>query len=143
MYQITTKQELAPNIYLIEVAAADVAAKAQPGQFVIIRLDDKGERVPLTIAGVDTKKGTVFTAFHAVGRTTKKLAKVNAGESILDFSGPLGNPAEVGKFGKVLLVGGGVWCAPLHFVALALKRNGNKLVVVASGRTENDMVYEK
>jgi ferredoxin--NADP+ reductase len=143
LYQITTKQELAPNIYLIEVAAADVAAKAQPGQFVIIRLDDKGERVPLTIAGVDTKKGTVFTAFHAVGRTTKKLAKVNAGESILDFSGPLGNPAEVGKFGKVLLVGGGVWCAPLHFVALALKRNGNKLVVVASGRTENDMVYEK
>ncbi|MCW4016633.1 MAG: sulfide/dihydroorotate dehydrogenase-like FAD/NAD-binding protein [Candidatus Bathyarchaeota archaeon] len=141
MYKIVAKKELAPNIYLIEVAAPDVAAKANPGQFVIIRLDDKGERVPLTIAGVDLEKGTVATAFHAVGRTTKKLAKVNAGESIMDFSGPLGNPAEVGKFGKVLLVGGGVWCAPLHYVATTLRKNGNKLVVAAAGRTENDMVY--
>ncbi len=142
MYKIVTKKELAPNIYLIELAAADVATKSNPGQFVIIRLDDKGERVPLTIAGVDLAKGTVATAFHAVGRTTKKLAKMNAGDSITDLSGPLGNPAEVGNFGKVLLVGGGVWCAPLHYVAQALRKNGNKLVVVAAGRTENDMVYE-
>lgn len=142
MYEIVTKQELAPNIYLIEVAAEDVAKKSNPGQFVILRLDDKGERIPLTIAGVDLKKGTVATAFHAVGRTTKKLAKFKAGDSIMDLSGPLGNPAEVGKFGKVLLVGGGVWCAPLHYVATALKENSNELVVVAAGRTENDMVYE-
>jgi ferredoxin--NADP+ reductase len=142
MYEIITKKELASNIYLIEVAAADVAKKSNPGQFVIIRLDDKGERVPLTIAGVDLQKGTVSTAFHAVGRTTKKLAKLNAGDSIMDLSGPLGNPAEVGKFGKVLLVGGGVWCAPLHYVATALKKSGNKLVVVAAGRTKDDMVYE-
>ena len=142
MYKIVTKKELASNIYLIEVAAADVAKKSNPGQFVIIRLDDKGERVPLTIAGVDLEKGTVATAFHAVGRTTKKLAKLNAGESIMDLSGPLGNPAEVGNFGKVLLVGGGVWCAPLNYVAQALRKNGNKLGVVCAGRTENDMVYE-
>ena len=142
MYKIVTKKELASNIYLIEVAAADVAKKSNPGQFVIIRLDDKGERVPLTIAGVDLEKGTVAIAFHAVGRTTKKLAKLNAGESIMDVSGPLGNPAEVANFGKVLLVGGGVWCAPLLYVAQALRKNGNKLVVVAAGRTENDMVYE-
>ena len=76
MYEIVTKQELAPNIYLIELAAADIAKKSNPGQFVIIRLDDKGERVPLTIAGVDIEKGTVSTAFHVVGRTTKKLAKL-------------------------------------------------------------------
>ena len=142
MYKIVTKEELAPNVYLIEVAAPDVAAKSHPGQFGIIRLDDKGERVPLTIAGVNLQKGTVSTAFHAVGKTTKKLAKVNAGESIMDFSGPLGNPAEVGNFGKVLLVGGGVWCAPLHYVATVLKQNNNQLVVVAAGRTENDMIYE-
>jgi len=142
MYKILIKQELAPNIYLIEVAAADVAKKAHPGQFVIIRLDDKGERVPLTIASVDVKKGTVTTAFHAVGRTTKKLMKLNAGDSIMDLSGPLGNPAEVGNFGKVLLVGGGVWCAPLHYVASALRENNNKIFVVAAGRTENDLVYE-
>ncbi|PVX23049.1 MAG: ferredoxin-NADP reductase [Candidatus Bathyarchaeum sp.] len=142
MYELVTKQELAPNIYLIEIAAADVAKKSNPGQFVIIRLDQKGERVPLTIAGVDLNKGTVATAFHAVGRTTKKLAKMNAGDSITDLSGPLGNPAEVGKFGKVLLVGGGVWCAPLHYVAEALRKNSNELFIVAAGRTKNDMVYE-
>ena len=142
MYEIVTKQELAPNMYLIEIVAADVAKKSNPGQFVIIRLDQKGERVPLTIAGVNLNKGTVATAFHAVGRTTKKLAKLNAGDSITDLSGPLGNPAEVGKFGKVLLVGGGVWCAPLYYVAEALRKNGNKLFIVAAGRTKNDMVYE-
>ena len=142
MYEIVTKQELAPNIYLIEIAAEDVAKKSHPGQFVILRLDDKGERVPLTLAGVDVEKGTVATAFHVVGRTTKKLAKMSAGDSIMDLSGPLGNPAEVGNFGRVLLVGGGVWCAPLHYVAQALREKGNKVVVVAAGRTKDDLVYE-
>jgi ferredoxin/flavodoxin---NADP+ reductase len=142
MYEIVTKKELAPHIYLIELDAADIAKKANPGQFVIIRLDEKGERVPLTIAGVDLNKGTVATAFHAVGRTTKKLAKMQAGDSITDLSGPLGNPAEVGKFGKVLLVGGGVWCAPLHYVAQALRKNENELFIAVAGRTKDDMVYE-
>ena len=143
MYEIVTKQEVAPNIYLIELSAADVAKKSNPGQFVILRLDDKGERVPLTIAGVDLKKGTVATAFHAVGRTTKKLAKMNAGDFITDLSGPLGNPAEVAKFGRVLLVGGGVWCAPLYYMAQALRKKGNELVIVAAGRTHDTLVYEK
>jgi ferredoxin--NADP+ reductase len=143
MYEIVTKQELAPNIYLIELAAEDVAKKAKPGQFVILRLDEKGERIPLTIAGIDLEKGTVATAFHSVGRTTKKLAKMKAGDSIMDLSGPLGNPAEIGKFGRVLLVGGGVWCAPLYYVAQALREKGNEVVIVAAGRTQNDMVYEK
>lgn len=143
MYEIITKQELAPNIYLIELAAEDVYKKAKPGQFVILRLDEKGERIPLTIAGIDLEKGTVATAFHAVGRTTKKLAKMNAGDSIMDLSGPLGNPAEIGKFGRVLLVGGGVWCAPLYYVAQALREKGNELVIVAAGRTQNDLVFEK
>ena len=142
MYEILTKKELAKNIYLIEIVAADVAKKSNPGQFVILRLDDKGERIPLTIAGVNLEKGTVATAFHAVGRTTKKLAKFNKGDLITDLSGPLGNPAEIGNFGNVLLVGGGVWCAPLHYVATALRRNNNRLVIVAAGRTENDLVYE-
>ena len=142
MYEIVTKQELAPNIYLIELAAEDVARKSHPGQFVILRLDDKGERVPLTLASVDVEKGTVATAFHAVGRTTKKLAKLNAGDSIMDLSGPLGNPAEIDNFGRVLLVGAGVWCAPLYYLAQALREKGNKLVVVAAGRTKNDLVYE-
>jgi len=143
MYEIVAKQEVAPNIYLIEIAAEDVAKKSQPGQFVILRLDEKGERIPLTIAGVDLEKGTVATAVHSVGRTTKKLAKMNAGDSIMDLSGPLGNPAEIGKFGRVLLVGGGVWCAPLYYVAQALREKGNEVVIVAAGRTKNGMVFEK
>jgi len=143
MYEIVTKQELAPNIYLIELAAEDVAKKAKPGQFVILRLDEKGERIPLTIAGIDLEKGTVATAVHSVGRTTKKLAKMKAGDSIMDLSGPLGNPAEIGKFGRVLLVGGGVWCAPLYYVAQALREKGNEVVIVAAGRTKNGMVFEK
>jgi ferredoxin--NADP+ reductase len=142
MYKIVTKQELARNIYLIKIAAPDVAKKSNPGQFVIIRLDEKGERVPLTIAGVDFETGTVATAFHAVGRTTKKLAKLNVGDSVMDLSGPLGNPAEVDNFGKVLLVGGGVWCAPLYYIAKALHKFNNELVTVAAGRTENDLIYE-
>jgi ferredoxin--NADP+ reductase len=142
MYKIVTKQELARNIYLIKIAAPDIAKKSKPGQFVIIRLDEKGERVPLTIAGVDLENGTVATAFHAVGRTTKKLAKVNVGNSVMDLSGPLGNPAEIDKFGNVLLVGGGVWCAPLYYIATALRKLNNKLVTVAAGRTENDLIYE-
>lgn len=143
MYEIVSKNELANNIYLIEIFARDIAKKCNPGQFVILRLDDKGERIPLTIAGVDPDKGTVATAFHAVGRTTKKLAKLNTGDFIMDISGPLGNPAEISTFGTILLVGGGVWCAPLHYVASALRRKNNKLVVIAAGRTENDIVFEK
>ena len=143
MYEIVTKQELAPNIYLIELNAADVAKKANPGQFIIIRLDGKGERIPLTIAGVNNNSGTVSIAFHAVGRTTKKLAKLDVGDSVTDLSGPLGNAAELSNSGRVLLVGGGVWCAPLYYIAQALREKENKLVIVAVGRTENDMVYEK
>jgi ferredoxin--NADP+ reductase len=143
MYEIVTKQELAPNIHLLQVAAKDVANKAKPGQFVILRLDEKGERIPLTIASIDSEKGTVATAFHAVGKTTKKLAKMRAGDSLMDVSGPLGNPAEVGKFGRVLLVGGGVWCAPLYYVAQALRGKGNELVVVAAGRTKDGLIFEK
>jgi ferredoxin--NADP+ reductase len=143
MYEIIMKKELTPNIYLIKLAAADVAKKAKPGQFVILRLDERGERFPLTIAGIDIDNGTVTTAFHSVGKTTAKLAKMNAGDSIMDLSGPLGNPAETGKFGRVLLVGGGVWCAPLYYMAQTLREKRNELVVVVAGRTNNDIVYEK
>ncbi len=143
MYEIVTKQELATNMYLIKIIAADVASKAKPGQFVILRLDEEGERIPLTIAGVDIEKGTVATAFHAVGKTTKKLAKMKAGGSIRDVSGPLGNPAEINKFGRVLLVGGGIWCAPLYYVSQALREKGNELVIVAAGRTKDGLIFEK
>lgn len=143
MYEIVTKEELVPKIHLIEVSAPEVAQKAKPGQFVILHIDEKGERVPLTIAGCDTAKGTLAIAFHAVGRSTKKLAKMSKGNSIQDLTGPLGNPAEIEKFGRVLCVAGGVWCAPLRFVVQALKEKGNEVVIVAAGRTKDNLVFEK
>ncbi len=143
MYEIVTKQELVPKINLIEITAADVAKKAKPGQFVILRLDEKGERVPLTIADRNLEKGTVAVAFHAVGRSTKKLAEIKEGDSILDLVGPLGNPTEIDKFGRVLCVAGGVWCAPLRFVAQALREKGNEVVIVAAGRTKDTLIFEK
>ncbi len=143
MYQVVTKQELAPKVKLFEISAKEIAEKAKPGQFVILRLDERGERVPLTLARNDAEKGTVTVVFHEVGNTTKKLGSLNEGDSISDVAGPLGNPAEIGKYGRVLCVGGGIWVAPLHFLASALHGMGNKLVTVVGGKTKDDLIFEK
>ena len=143
MYRIVAKRELAPKIHLIEIYAEGIAKKAKPGQFVILRLDEKGERVPLNIADRDVKRGTVTLVFHEVGNTTKKLGCLKEGDSISDVVGPLGNPAEIDKYGRVLCVGGGVWVAPLYFEALALREKGNKLVSVVGARTKEHLIFEK
>ena len=143
MYRIVAKRELAPKIYLIEIYAEGIAKKAKPGQFVILRLDEKGERVPLNIADRDVKRGTVNLVFHEVGNTTKKLGCLKEGDSISDVVGPLGNPAEIDKYGRVLCVGGGIWVAPLYFEALALREKGNKLVSVVGARTKEHLIFEK
>ena len=143
MYRIVVKRELAPKINLSEIYAEEVAKKAKPGQFVILRLDEKGERVPLTIANRDEKKGTLTIVFHEVGNTTKKLGSLKKGDLISDVVGPLGNPAEIDRYGRVLCVGGGVWVAPLYFVALALSGEGNKLVSVVGARTKDNLIFEK
>jgi len=143
MYRIVVNRELAPKINLIEICAEEVAKKAKPGQFVILRLDEKGERVPLTIANRDEKKGTLTIVFHEVGNTTKKLGSLEKGDLISDVVGPLGNPAEINRYGRVLCVGGGVWVAPLYFVALGLRGEGNKLVSVVGARTKDHLIFEK
>lgn len=143
MYRIVAKRELAPKTYLIEIYAEGITKKAKPGQFVILRLDEKGERVPLNIADRDVKRGTVNLVFHEVGNTTKKLGCLKGGDSISDVVGPLGNPAEIDKYGRVLCVGGGIWVAPLYFEALALREKGNKLVSVVGARTKEHLIFEK
>ncbi len=143
MYKIVTKRELAPKINLIEITAKEVAEKVKPGQFVILRLDEKGERIPLTVANHDVKKGTITIVFHEVGNTTKKLGKMTEGDSLSDVVGPLGNPSEIGRYGRVLCVGGGIWVAPLRFEALALLEKGNKLVSVVAARTKDFLLFEK
>jgi len=143
MYRVVNKREIVSKVNLIEISAKEVAEKTKPGQFVILRLDEKGERIPLTIANQDTKKGTITIVFHEVGNTTKKLGLLKEGDFISDVVGPLGNPAEIGKYGRVLCVGGGIWVAPLHFEALALCEKGNKLVTVVGARTKDLLVFEK
>ncbi len=142
MYKIIVKRELAPKIKLLEVEAPEVAAKSNPGQFVILNLHEKGERFPITIAGVGTSDGTIRLVFNEVGKSTRQLGTLNEGEDILNLAGPLGKPTEIEKFGNVLCVGGGVMIGPLHFVALALKKAGNRLITVIGARVESLLIFE-
>jgi ferredoxin--NADP+ reductase len=143
MYNIVSKRELVPKIKLFEVEAPDIAAKAQPGQFVIVIHGKVGERIPLTICGYDTKKGTVSFAFHEVGKSTKGLGCLNEGDSIDNVTGPLGNPSEIKKFGKVLCVGGSVMIAPLLLQAKAMKEAGNIVTTVLGARSEEFIMLEE
>ena len=120
------RQDLVPNIHLFKIAAPAVAKKAQPGQFVVIRIDEKGERIPLTFADWDEKEGAVSIVFMEVGTTTRKLALLKEGDSIANFIGPLGVPTHIGKFGTVVCVAGGFGAATIMSIARAMKKEGIK-----------------
>jgi len=143
LHKIVTKRELVPHTNLFEFSAKEIAAKTKPGQFVILRIDEDGERIPLTIAGANVEKGTITVICHEVGKSTKQLGKLKEGDHILDLLGPLGKPAEIEKLGTVLCVGGGVMVAPLHFQAKAFHEAGNKVIGVIGARTENHLIFEK
>jgi len=143
MYQIVAKKELAAKIKLFEVYAPDIAAKANPGQFVILRVCETGERIPITLVDSNTQKGTVTLVFNEVGKTTSQLGLLNQGDYIPNIAGPLGNPSEIQRFGTVLCVGGGVMTAPLLFQASALRKAGNKLIIVIGARIKNLLIFEK
>jgi len=142
MYKIINKQELAPKIKLFDVHAPRVAPKAKPGQFVILRVDEKGERFPITVAGTDISQGTVRLVFNEVGKSTRQLAALEEGDSILNVVGPLGKPSEIEKFGKVLCFGGGVMVPSLCFVASALKEAGNEIIGVVGARIKDLLIYK-
>jgi NAD(P)H-flavin reductase len=141
-FTILKKQELVPTIYLMDINAPRIAKKAQPGQFVILRIDETGERIPLTIADFDRKIGTITMIFQAVGKTTTKLSKLKTGDAILDFNGPLGNPAHIQNDGTVILVGGGVGVAPIFPQARAFKEAGNKVISIIGARSANLLLWE-
>jgi len=143
MHKVVRKEELAPKIKLFEVDAPEMAEKSKPGQFVILIIDEKGERIPLTIAGYDAKKGTITFAFNEVGKTTKQLGCLIVGDSIWNITGPLGIPSEIKKFGKVLCVGGGVMIAPLMLQAKALAEAGNEIATVIGARIADLLIFEK
>jgi len=137
-----TKRELVPHINLFEFSAKEIAVKTKPGQFIILRVDEKGERVPLTMAGVDSEKGTITVVCHEVGKSTRQLGQLEEGDRILDLLGPLGKPAEIGKFGIVLCIGGGVMVAPLCFQAKAFHEAGNRVIGGIGARTESQLIFE-
>jgi len=141
-FKIIKKQELVPTIYLMDVSAPRIARKAQPGQFVILRIDENGERLPLTIADFDRKKGTITMIFQAVGKTTTHLSTLGIGDELLDFIGPLGNPAHIENMGTVILVGGGVGVAPIFPQARAFKEAGNKVISIIGARSANLLLWE-
>jgi ferredoxin--NADP+ reductase len=128
---------------MFEVEAPEIAAKAKPGQFIILIHGVKGERIPLTISAINPAKGTVSFAFHEVGKTTKELAFMNEGETISNITGPLGNPSEIKKFGKVLCVGGSVMIAPLLLQSKAMREAGNSVTTVLGARSEEFLMLEE
>jgi ferredoxin--NADP+ reductase len=141
MYKIVNKKDLAPSIKEYEISAPRVASKIKPGQFVIIRLNERGERFPITVANADRSKGTVTLVFNEVGKSTKQMGVLNQGDSVLDLVGPLGNPSEIDKYGRILCFGGGVMTAPLYYVALALKEAGNEILGVVGARIKDLLIY--
>lgn len=143
MYKIVKALELAPKIKLFEVYAQQIAEKARPGQFIIVIIDEKGERVPLTIAGYDAKKGTITFAFNEVGKTTKQLGLLKEGDFIANITGPLGNPSEIRNFGKVLCVAGGVMIAPMLLQVKALREAGNTVVTVIGARIKELLFFKE
>lgn len=143
MYKLVAKKELNESVTLLEIEAPFVAKKAQAGQFIIFRIDEFGERVPLTIADYDREKGTVTIIFQKVGLSTKMLGKMNVGDCILDFVGPLGTPTDYEDFKRVAVVGGGVGCAIAYPQAKALHSKGIQVDVIAGFRNKDIVILEK
>jgi len=143
MYKIVRKKELNPSVTYMEIEAPFVAKKAKAGQFIIFRIDERGERVPLTIAGYDREKGTVSIIFQKVGLSTEMLGRMNEGDSILDFVGPLGKPTEVEGKKRVCVVGGGVGCAIAYPSAKAFKEAGAEVDVIIGFRNKDIVILEE
>lgn len=138
MYDILAKEELGPNILEFLVEAPLVARAAKPGQFVVIRLHERGERIPLTLADWDPGEGTITLVVQEVGKTTRELGeKFSVGDAIRDVVGPLGNPSEIRRFGTVVCVGGGVGIAPLFPIARALRAAKNHVIGIAGARSRD------
>ena len=142
-YKVLKKEEIAPSVHRMVIDAPDVAKAAKAGQFIILRIDEKGERIPLTIADFDKEKGTVAIIFQEMGKTTKQLAKLSAGEFLEDVVGPLGTPSDVRKLGTVILVGGGVGVAPAYPQAKAYRKAGNKVISIIGARNKDLLILEE
>jgi ferredoxin--NADP+ reductase len=142
MYKIERKKEIGNKVHNLEIYAPEIAKNAKAGQFVIFRIDEKGERVPLTIAGTNPQKGLVRIIFQEAGKSTTHLAALCEGDSIRDFVGPLGHPTVIKYYGRVVAVAGGVGAAELLPVIKELKTVGNKIITIAGARCKDLIILE-
>jgi ferredoxin--NADP+ reductase/dihydroorotate dehydrogenase electron transfer subunit len=141
-YTILEKKQIAPQVHLMKVLASDVAKAAKAGQFIILRIDETSERIPLTIADFDADEGYVTIIFQEMGKTTKQLARMTDADVLQDFVGPLGKPADVRKLGTVILVGGGVGIAPVYPQVKAYRDAGNKVISIIGARNKDLLILE-
>jgi len=142
MNRIIKKKRLTEGVNLFEIEAPLIANKRKPGQFVILRINEKGERIPLTIADVNKEKGTITIVAQVVGKTTKHLGSLNPNDNLLDLVGPLGQPTHIEKFGMVVAIGGGVGHAVCYPIARAMKEAGNYLISIIGARTKELIILE-
>ena len=142
MAQIISAKFIAPNIKRFEILSPKIARRRKPGQFVIIRIDESGERIPLTIADSNTENGTITIIVQSVGKTTMELNMLEKGDTILDVVGPLGKPSEIEYFGTAVSIGGGVGTAIAYPTAVALKKAGNHTISIIGGRSKEFVILE-
>ena len=143
MYRILSRESLGAATKLFVVEAPEVARKAKAGQFVIVRISEEGERIPLTIADFDREAGTITIVFQEIGKTTTQMGSMKAGDELSSFTGPLGKPTEIEKYGTVLCIGGGVGIAPIYPIARALKDAGNHVISIIGARTKDLLLWEE
>jgi len=141
-HKIIDKKDLCPGNYLIEIEAPNIAQRFEPGQFVIVRINEKGERIPLTVADFDIQKGTITLIFQVVGKSTMQLGTLNVGDAVLDCVGPLGKPSEIQKFGRVICVGGGTGIACIYPLIRVLADAGNEVISIIGARTASLLILE-
>jgi ferredoxin--NADP+ reductase len=142
MNKIIRTQLINPTVKLFEIVASPIATKQRPGQFVILRTSETGERIPITISGANDQKGTITIIVQETGKTTKELLTFDEGDEILDIVGPLGKPTEIENFGTVVVIGGGVGTAIAYPTVKALKEAGNKVIAIIGGRSKQFAILE-
>jgi ferredoxin--NADP+ reductase len=143
MHKILAKEQLSESVYLMRLEAPLIAEERQPGQFIILQVDEEyGERIPLTIADADVTEGSITIIFQCVGHTTQLLAALNAGDWVEALVGPLGSPTHIENFGTVVCVGGGIGVAPLHPIVQGLHEAGNKIITIIGARSRELVILE-
>ena len=143
MFPIVDARLLAASVKQFKVAAPEIARKRKPGQFVVLRTHEEGERIPLTIADADPAAGTISLIFQEVGKSTMQLGRLKTGDSIMDLIGPLGRPTHIENFGTVVCIGGGIGIAPVYPIAKGMRQAGNRVISIIGARTKDLLILEE